>query len=240
MRTLDRSSGVPLHRQIQQILAEELRRGDTPVMTEVALMERFSVSRAPVRQALTGLVNEGLVYRERAKGTFPVDRVNVERPAGVQFGGLVGYLADRGLDPESTVRDLRRAVPPAEVQEALRLGPGEKVLSFARRVSVQGQPVSYSRIWIVSPAEFLPTVEELESSGSAVELLEQRYGISYQRSEHHVWAKSADEDEASALQVEVGDPVLVIETTVSSREGKPGVWRRVVDRAEQFKHVFTS
>ena len=36
------------------------------------------------------------------------------------------------------------------------------------------------------------------------------------------------------------DPVLVIETTVSSREGKPGVWRRVVDRAEQFKHVFTS
>jgi DNA-binding GntR family transcriptional regulator len=83
-------------------------------------------------------------------------------------------------------------------------------------------------------------VAELEASGSAVELLEQRYGISYQRSEHHVWAKPADGDEASALKVRVGDPVLVIETTVSSREGKPGVWRRVVDRAEQFKHVFTS
>ncbi len=70
-------------------------------------MERFNVSRASIRQALSSLDNDGL-----------------EHPAGVQFGGLVGYLTDRGLDPESTVRDLRRAVPPAEVQEALRLGPG--------------------------------------------------------------------------------------------------------------------
>lgn len=242
MRSLDRNSGVPLHRQIHQILAGEIQSDSAPmpVMTEAALMERFSVSRAPVRQALSGMVNDGLVYRERAKGTFPVDRVNVERPATLEFGGLVGYLADRGLDPVSEVRDVRRAIPSADVQQALGLGPDDEVLTFARRICVKKQPVSWSRMYIVSPEEFLPSVEELERAGSALGIMEQRYGISYPRSEHHVWAKAADAEEAEALGIETGDPVLVLETTVSSREGKPGVWRRVVDRAEQFKHVFTS
>lgn len=241
MRTIDRSSGVPLHRQIHEILAEELRAGgEPPVMTEAALIDRFKVSRAPVRQALNALVNDGLVYRERAKGTFPVERVSVERPARVQFGGLVAYLTERGLEPVSTVRGLRREIPPRDVREALRLAPDDEVLTFTRQVSVQDQPVSYSRIYIVSPADFLPSVGDLESSGSAIDMLERRYGISYQRSEHHVWARGADDEVAEALAVDVGDPVLVIETIVTSRDGTPGVWRRVVDRAEQFKHVFTS
>lgn len=39
-------------------------------MTEEALITCFHVSRAPVRQALKELGDEGYVYRERAKGTF--------------------------------------------------------------------------------------------------------------------------------------------------------------------------
>ena len=54
---LDTSSGVPLYRQIMDILRAEITSGavgaDEP-MTEAKLLSRFGVSRAPIRQALRG------------------------------------------------------------------------------------------------------------------------------------------------------------------------------------------
>ncbi|WP_205760009.1 GntR family transcriptional regulator [Arthrobacter sp. PAMC25564] len=91
--TLDRTSGVPLYRQIKQILVGEMRAGagtDGLAMTEEALLKRFHVSSAPVRQALKELVDEGYVYREQAKGTFPVQGLNVQRPATLKRVGVRG------------------------------------------------------------------------------------------------------------------------------------------------------
>ncbi|MET3721716.1 MULTISPECIES: GntR family transcriptional regulator [unclassified Arthrobacter] len=102
-------------------------------MTEEVLITRFHVSRAPVRQALKELVDEGYVYRERAKGTFPVQGLNVQRPATLQLGGLMGYLREQGLSPEATVHGVTRAVPPADVRKQLGLGASEKVLTFTPR-----------------------------------------------------------------------------------------------------------
>ena len=90
--TIDRSSSVPLYKQIKEILIKEIQAavGDygRPISTENELVERFHVSRAPVRQELKELVDEGYVYRERAKGTFPVQELPV-RPPGLELGGLV-------------------------------------------------------------------------------------------------------------------------------------------------------
>src|SRR3954452_15298191 len=103
---IDRSSSVPLYKQIKEILIEELQAADgetgRPFSTEHELVQRFHVSRAPVRQALKELVDDGYVYRERAKGTFPVQDLPV-RPPGLELGGLVGYLRDQGLECNSKI-----------------------------------------------------------------------------------------------------------------------------------------
>ena len=98
--TIDRSSPIPLYKQIKAILIEELQAAESetsrPFSTEEELVRRFHVSRAPVRQALKELTDEGYVYRERAKGTFPVQELPV-RPPGLELGGLVGFLRDQGM-----------------------------------------------------------------------------------------------------------------------------------------------
>lgn len=239
---LDRGSGMPLHRQIRDILAAELAADGAPTgaMTEKELMTRFRVSRPTIRQALNELVQDGLVYRERAKGTFPVPRLRVERPPTVKFGNLLGYLSDIGLDPSTEVEDIRRTVPPPDVAEALSLEAGETVFTYARRVIAQGDPVSWSRIYIRSPETFHPEKAALEAIGSGLALLEEQEGVVFARSNHHVWAKAASHEEAEALELPDGSPVQVIETIAYTREGRPGVWRHVVNRPEQIRHAFTS
>lgn len=240
--TVERNSGVPLYRQIKSILVEELRRSEaeTPLMTEEELIRRFRVSRAPVRQALRELVDEGVVYRERAKGTFPVRRQTVERPATVKFGGLVGYLTEQGLEPVSRVSDLDRVSPPPQVAKELRLGEGEKVLTFVRSVLVKARPLSIARIYLNGPDDFMPTAAELEDSGSAIPLLEAQFGIVLPHSEHHVRAELAGAADARLLEVGVGSAIMALETVVFRREGPPTVWRRAIQPAGEFTYTFTT
>jgi GntR family transcriptional regulator len=239
---LERSSGVPLYRQIKRILIEEIQRSEdaSPLMTEEELIRRFRVSRAPVRQALRELADEGIVYRERAKGTFPVKRPIVERPATLKLGGLVGYLSEQGLDPVTHVSGVARVSPPAGVATALGLGPDDLVLTFLRSVVVKGQPLSVARIYIISPDEFAPTAAALEAAGSAFTLLESQFGIVSANSEHHVWAALADEADACELEVEIGSAMLVLETVIFTRDGQPAAWRRAIQRAGEFRYIFNS
>ena len=237
---LDRRSGIPLYVQIKNILMAELASSiaDDTRLTEQSLAKRFHVSRSTVRQALKDLVQDGLVFRERSKGTFPVQRLGVDRPATLQVGGLVSYLADQGLNPSSEVRDVRRVVPPEEVAATLGLEKDERVLTFTRTVLANGEPWSLARVYLRSPNDFLPTAEELEAAGSAMSLLEKTQGVAVVRSEHRVWATLASPQVAASLTIQEGAPVLILETVMSTREGRPMVWRRLADRADTIKHTF--
>src|SRR3989304_10174602 len=65
---------IPLHYQVRDFLLREIAEGrlcpGDKLPTETQLMERFGVSRTPVRQAMLDLVHRGLVQRRGGKGTF--------------------------------------------------------------------------------------------------------------------------------------------------------------------------
>lgn len=243
--TLDRLSGVPLYRQIKDIIREEILSGVVPSdqpMTEEAFIRRFGVSRAPVRQAMKELASEGLVYRERAKGTFPVAGVSraVQRPESVRLGGLMSYLHDEGLEPDSRVWNIGRIEPTPEQSERFNVAADEKVLHFSRLISVKGEPLAWGRIWLTAPKEFAPTMQQLEETGSAFVLLEREFGVAVARVEHEAWASAADVEAAELLAVADGSPVLTVDSTFYTKEGRRIGWRTNVHRPDQFKYRFTT
>jgi GntR family transcriptional regulator len=241
MHAIDRSSTVPLYSQIKQILISELQGAggeSAPALTEASLIKRFHVSRAPIRQALKELVNEGYVVRQRAKGTFPVRGVNVRLPPALELGGLTRYLTELGLEPTSRVTDLARLEAPEEVSTALGLESPEKVLYIQRIISVNDAPLVLARTYLCTPAEFLPDIKKLEQTGTVFAIIEQELGITFTRGEQQVWAAGASHEEAEALEVEVGAPVLVAVTTMFTSDGHSAGWRRALHRAEDFKYSF--
>jgi len=73
-RSIDKQASLPIYRQLKEIIKEKIgdgkfRPGDR-IPTEYELCEQFGISRAPVRQALLELVNEGVLYRQQGSGTF--------------------------------------------------------------------------------------------------------------------------------------------------------------------------
>lgn len=240
---LDPTSGVPMYKQIKEILRTEITSGvadPTTPMTEAQLLERFGVSRAPIRQALSDLTTEGFVYRKQGKGTFPVVGARVARPADVRPGGLSQFLADKGLRPTSVVSTPVRVSPSGHIRRRLQLTEGEMVLHFTRLMSIEDEPLVDADIYIRAPESFAPTVEFLEQHGSALDLLEREFGISLERAEHEAWATAASAEQAAALGVREGSPLLAIETTFYSVGGVPTGWRMAMHQAEEFKYHFVT
>lgn len=241
-QTIDRSSTLPLYSQIKQILIGELRNAngtDAPVLTEANLIKRFHVSRAPVRQALAELVESGYVVRHRAKGTFPVQGLNVRLPPATELGGLTRYLTEQGLQPSSRVTALERVQTPAEVLEALGADVQKEMLHIQRIISVKGLPLVWTRTYLCTPPHFQPDLTELEQTGTVFAVIERDLGITYTRGEQQIWASGATREEARALGVKTGVPVLIAVTTMCTPDGRPGGWRRAVHRADEFKYAFS-
>lgn len=239
---LDSTSGVPLYRQIKNILREEIELGkvdtDRP-LTEARLLERFAVSRAPIRQALSELTTEGYVYRRQGKGTFPVLSGRVERPTNVAAGGLQKFLAEHGAEAESAIRDFGRSPAPADVSQALDANEGESMLHFFRLITANDVPLVDAEVYMRAPDAFQPTAEEVEEAGSVFELLEQASGVPILTTEHETWATGATEEQAERFQVSPGSPLLAIETVFYSTGKRPMGWRMALHRAEVFRYSFS-
>jgi len=240
---LDTNTGIPIYRQIKDLLRDEILSGeivaDRPI-TEAQLLDRFGVSRAPIRQALNELTIEGLIYRKQGKGTFPVPGARVERPANIRTGGLYEHLEAAGMKPTSIIRNLCRTSAPEHVRRELQADRDEELLHFMRLMSSGNQPVADIEVFIRVPDDFNPTAEELEKSGSAFTLLEDAYGLSLEHAEHSASATAATAEQAATLQVEEGSPLLLLETVFYITGGIPTGWRSAIHPAGEFKYRFSS
>ena len=75
---IDKQSPIPMYHQIMENLKKQIEDGtlapDTLIPSEREYAERFGISRMTVRQALSNLVNEGYLYRQKEKEHLLAER----------------------------------------------------------------------------------------------------------------------------------------------------------------------
>lgn len=222
--TVDRTSVAPLYHQLKQWLALRIVSGELPPGTQLPgdheLSERLGVSRGVVRQALSELCHDGLIERERGRGTF------VSRPKTAQglIGSLRGLADDAALQGqrlESTV--LRLVERPADELVAAKLGleRGESIVEIERLRILDGEP------WVLVvtslPAVLVPGLVRRDLGGdvSLYRVLRDEYGLAVGSAVRRVEATVTGAREAHLLRMRIGEPLLVLRSISYTRDERP-------------------
>jgi GntR family transcriptional regulator len=209
---------IPLRHQIQQVLRAHIEGGDIApderLPTELALVQRFGVSRATIRAALAALERDGLIRRRQGSGTFvrPADplrgaKMEITHP-------LLGYEAEVRLVKAETVP------APGHVVDFLGVPRGEPVMRFVRVEMVGGGPFAVV-VNYLGPALGRRIQVRALRRHPMMELLRERLHIEFGPMRQTIEARLPDEELASLLEITLTQPVLLLRLQVADRAGRP-------------------
>lgn len=221
MPTLTKTEGVALYVQVRETLRERIRTGalkpGEKLPAEDELASQFGVSRMTVRQGISDLTDEGLLYRRRGAGTF-VTQFHVER----DHNKLTDFFETaRAEGFEAEVQLLNREVAPAKIMiaKALALQEGEPVIRILTLRRANGVPVTIYDEHV--PYKLCPELltEDL-CSRPAWQILES-HGYIIKRAVQRIEARAAAEDIAALLNIEEDAPILFKNRIIYAEDGKP-------------------
>jgi GntR family transcriptional regulator len=219
---------TPLYRQIRHLLVESLRRGEwspgASIPSETDLANRFQVSQGTVRKAIDELASENLLVRRQGKGTFVA--THHEPRAQHRFLRL---MPDQGAAGVTSSRFLlcRRVRAPAEVSSRLALRAGSGLVHVRRVLLFGNVPRVLDDIWLPA-ASFRGLSAELlaQYRGPLYGLFESEFGVRMIRAEERLRAVAAAADDAGALDVKPGAPLLRIDRISYTYGNRPIEFRR--------------
>lgn len=220
---IDKSIPVPLYYQIAQLIRHQIESGELQpgdqIPTESEFQERFNVSRATVRQAVSGLVYEGLLERRRAKGTI-VSRSKLQETL-YGFASFTNQILKQSLALETRILSFGLIPATATLAEYLQVEYGERLAAMERLRFVAGDPVCVEK-WY-APAGYLPGIDrsffkEKGLEQSTYYVLQERFGIHLFKAIDTVSAVVLEAREAQLLNMEKGMPAL-LRTRISYTAG---------------------
>jgi GntR family transcriptional regulator len=219
-----RFSTRPLYLQVRDALAARIAMGEwkpnAAIPNESDLAREFGVSSGTMRKALDMMESERLLTRRQGRGTFVNDQAsdelvarysNIRTAEGEHVTGEVNAL-DVSQGPAS----------PAECGR-LRLRPDDLVWRIERVRLHRAKPFMVEEV--VIPVALFPGLDEQKDFPHRIAVLAQQFGVLLGKGEERVSIGAASRAIASALGVEAGSPILVLDRLLSDLDGRPVEWR---------------
>ncbi len=235
------SRRIPLYYQLENLLREKILSGACAagerLPTESELIRQYGVSRITVRQALAALAEEGLIERQQGRGTFVAERRTRRKPfeGPTHLTGSLDELLAQAHDTPIKVLETNRLAADRHEAELLGLRPGEPVYRIKRLRLHEGKPLSLIVNYLPAEIGVRFTPEEL-SSGSLLLRLETKFGLRLQSARQQITAELADPYVAGLLDVRVGAPLLSLERTVYTDDGRPVAYVHMLYRSDRFNY----
>jgi GntR family transcriptional regulator len=220
---LDKSSPIPLYYQLQisiqeYIQSDRINPGDRlPSLNDLA--NNYGVSMAVVRQAVHGLVQEGIIEAYQGRGLF------VGQPKRKYYLDLLSpkmYENAERMGIKLNIIDHTRKILPASklIAERLEIPLGEHVIHALKIYFANDIPLELADAYF--PYSICPELADLDLTAEQVNrLLDEKIYHKIFKSDTWASAKSADEKEKSLLNINIGEPLLVFEGLSKNAESKP-------------------
>jgi len=233
-RALGTEGPAPLYHRLRAALRARIESGELPpgaaFPTENELIAQYGVSRTTVREAIGGLVYEGLVHRKQGKGTFVAAR-RFER----ELGTLTGFseeIAALGMRPGARLLSINTVPLRGRDAELLGLPAGSAAYRIVRLRLADGEPLSIETATFPFDVGFRIAQENLSEAGY-YPLLEERWGIRLSAAEQTIGARPATAEQARLLGMRRGAATLVLERVTTDISGRRIELTRSVYRADR-------
>ncbi|MBV8694968.1 MAG: GntR family transcriptional regulator [Chloroflexi bacterium] len=223
MPTLERSNPLPLYYQLKEVLKQQIQAGHlaphSAIPSEPELVAQYHVSRATVRQALTELVHEGLLYRQHGRGTF-VCEPRVQQNVS-EFTSLSEELRKRGKRPGGLLLANELVRGSQEIRERLCLSDEEQLVRLERIRNADGTPIAHEIDYLPYPRAAGVYQRAKETAEGSLYNLMAKEGFHPRLVEQEFKADSASSREADLLRLVSNDAGMRLTCTAFDETGTP-------------------
>ncbi len=236
IRKPNRDSPMPLWAQVLEDMHSRVAGGEftNGFPAERELIEQYDISRHTMREVMRRLHADGLINRERGRGTFLRPRT-IEQRTGSLYS-LFRSIEDQGFEQRSKVIDLDERTD-AVVAGHLGVDPATQFMYLHRLRNADDTPIATDELWI--PAEHGAPLLSTDFEHTAVyEELERQCGIRPGAGWERVHPTIPTAGERALLGTSAKEPAFLIERYTSYR-GLPLEWRRTVVRGDLYAFMTT-
>jgi GntR family transcriptional regulator len=222
-KEIDKNSPIPYYYQLEQSLREKVENGQWKpgdnLPSEAELCSTFRVSRTVVRQALNKLCQDGIVYKEKGRGTF-VAKPKLQEKFVQRTYGFYQEMKEKGLEVESKVLEHKLVESPTGIRTLLKLTKEQKVVKTSRLRSVNKELIMFTTTYVRS--DLCPGLEKEDlTNRSLYQLLWDKYRLNISYGHRTLEAVAASKYEADMLKVPRRSPLIYLESVSYLEDGTP-------------------
>lgn len=238
---IDRNDPVPLYLQLarlwrHQIAAGWLKAGDQ-LAPEPEICRQYEVSAITVKQAMKELVNEGLLSRERGRGTF-VTRQKLPPQDLTRLSDLAEAMEASGVEVMIDVVRREKVLAHEDQAELLDINFGDPLIHLDRVFRDSHEVLAVEQVDI--PTALCPDLLDADlTNRSLYAILEELYGLRPVKADQFIEAIVAEGTDARLLCLPEGSPVVQAERITSLSDGRVVAYSRLLYRGDRYKFRVT-
>jgi DNA-binding GntR family transcriptional regulator len=196
--------------KINQIIAEQIDQGmlasGQKLPSERKLAESFATTRVTLREALSLLEADGLIYREDRRGWFiAYPRLRVDLNTDLDF---VALASAQQRQPSSRVLNKKSVMANKTATQLLGLAPFSEVQQLEQLFFLEQRPVCYSTFWV--SRHHLRDFLQHDLERGVLCCCQEHYGIKFKKTDYQINTSALLGDVCQQLHSTPGTPSIVI------------------------------
>jgi GntR family transcriptional regulator len=232
IRPPDRGDPLPLWAQVLEDLRRRLASGafSGRFPTDEELVDQYRVSRHTVREAVRRLHADGLVERQRGRGSR-VREPEFEQPMGSLYS-LFRAIEDQGVEQTSVTQVLELRLEPSAALQ-LELEPHVLLVYLQRLRRAGGQPLALDRAWL--PADLAGPLLDADFRRTGLyDELRARCGLRPGWARERIRPVVPGMAERRALGLGASEAAFSVERLTRATTGRLLEWRQSLVRGDRY------
>jgi GntR family transcriptional regulator len=219
---------ITAYQEVKQKITNDLVRGrffmGQALPAEKDLAKELKVSIGTLRKAVDELVAEGIVIRRQGKGTYIAE--HDEQRLLYYFFHVIKHDTEHKSYPKIELVSFQSASANREESKKLQIKEGSPIWRIINRLSLDGLCVIVDRLTL-SKDRFPKLTKSAfqHREGSIYQLYQAKYGQLVTRTSERLRAGAASKQDAEWLNIQPGDPVIIIRRIAIGIEDEPIEWR---------------